>query len=80
MSQQDSTKPLSHQTGFWRNIEERGRMGKTDVLRLRDDLKRLESQVQQIGSGDPCCSDAATEIKRIRNTIATDYATQSLIL
>ncbi len=79
MSQQEPSKPLSHQTGFWRNIEERGRLGKTDVLRLRDDLKRLEEQVRQIGAGGTRCSDITSEVQRIRNTIATDYATQSLI-
>jgi len=73
-------RPLAKESGFWRRLDERGAVGKTDILRLRDELARLEELTRGIGSGRSCCEDVAHEVHRIRESVTKDYGTQMLVL
>ena len=71
--------PLAAETGFWRKIDERGALRKSDVFRLREDLSRLEKLVAgQAPGGAP--ANLVEELQHIRHVMATDYGTQSLII
>jgi hypothetical protein len=72
-------KPLAAESNFWHRVEEKGAMRKSDILRLREDLLRLEQQVQATAQG---CAPAniIEELRSIRDVMAKDYGTQSLVI
>ena len=73
-------RPLARESGFWRRLQEQDAMRQTDILRLRDDLLRLEEMTKQAGEGKTGCADVAREIERVRESAMKDYATHALVL
>jgi hypothetical protein len=72
-------RPLSHETGFWRNIGERGKLHESDVFRLREDLKRMQEIVDLVGGGE-LPKELASELQQIQMQVERDFGTMTLAL